>query len=42
MKVAEGEYAATNEADLGAVGPFPEQVYVLHETWTLSREKGRL
>jgi hypothetical protein len=37
VKLAEGKYAVTNEADLGAVGPFPEQVYGFHETWTIWR-----
>jgi len=36
-KLAEGEYAIFEEANAGAVGPFGEEVYNFHETWTLYR-----
>jgi len=36
-KIAEGEYAIVEEANEGAVGPFGEEVYDFHETWTLWR-----
>jgi hypothetical protein len=36
-KIAEGEYVVYKEASEGAVGPFGEQVYDFHETWTLWR-----
>lgn len=36
-KVAEGEYAIYEEGNGGAVGPFGEEVYDFHETWTLWR-----
>ena len=37
-KVAEGEYVVSQQANGGAVGPFGEEVYNFHETWTLWRE----
>lgn len=37
-KIAEGEYAVSQEANGGAVGPFGEEVYNFHETWVLWRE----
>jgi hypothetical protein len=41
-KVAEGEYAITEQSNNAAVGPFQEEVYNFHETWTLWRvEKGQ-
>jgi hypothetical protein len=41
-KVAEGEYAFIEQANGGAVGPFDEEIYNFHETWTLWRvEEGR-
>jgi hypothetical protein len=36
-KVAEGEYVVLEGANGGAVGPFGEEVYNFHETWTLWR-----
>jgi hypothetical protein len=36
-QVAEGEYAIIEKANEGAVGPFGEEIYNFHETWTLSR-----
>jgi hypothetical protein len=36
-KVAQGEYVVFEGANGGAVGPFGEEVYNFHETWTLSR-----
>jgi hypothetical protein len=36
-KVAEGEYAVSEQANGGAVGPFGEEVYNFHETWVLWR-----
>lgn len=36
-KVAEGEYVVSQQANGGAVGPFGEEVYNFHETWTLWR-----
>ena len=40
-KIAEGEYAIYEHSNSGAVGPFQEEVYNFHETWTLWRvEKG--
>jgi hypothetical protein len=36
-KIAEGEYVVYKEASEGEVGPFGEQVYDFHETWTLWR-----
>jgi hypothetical protein len=41
-KVAEGEYAIYEEGNGGAFGPFGEEVYDFHESWTLWRTpKGR-
>lgn len=41
-KIAEGEYTIYEHSNSGAVGPFQEEVYNFHETWTLWRvEKGR-
>jgi hypothetical protein len=34
-KIAEGEYAIYEEGNGGAVGPFGEEVYDFHESWTL-------
>ncbi len=34
-KVAEGEYAIVQQANGGAIGPFGEEIYNFHETWTL-------
>lgn len=36
-KIAEGEYAIIEEGNQGTVGPFVEEIYNFHETWTLSR-----
>jgi len=36
-KVAEGEYVVLEGANGGAVGPFGEEIYNFHETWTLWR-----
>jgi hypothetical protein len=36
-KIADGEYAVVEQADFGAVGPFGEEVYDFHETWTIWR-----
>ena len=36
-KVAQGEYVVFEGANGGAVGPFGEEVYNFHETWTLWR-----
>jgi hypothetical protein len=36
-KVAQGEYVVFEGANGGAVGPFEEEVYNFHETWTLWR-----
>jgi hypothetical protein len=35
MKVADGEYVVTEKANGGAIGPFGEEIYNFHETWTL-------
>ena len=41
-KVAEGEYAIFEQHNSGAVGPFQEEVYNFHESWTLWRgDKGQ-
>lgn len=41
-KIAEGEYAIIEQGNNGAVGPFQEEVYNFHESWTLWRvEKGQ-
>jgi hypothetical protein len=37
VKIAEGEYAIVEQTDLGASGPFGEEVYDFHETWTIWR-----
>jgi hypothetical protein len=36
-KIAEGEYAIYEHHNNGAVGPFQEEVYNFHESWTLWR-----
>lgn len=36
-KIAEGEYVIFEQANSGAFGPFGEEVYNFHETWTLWR-----
>jgi hypothetical protein len=36
-KIAEGEYAIFEEGNGGAIGPFGEEVYDFHESWTLWR-----
>jgi hypothetical protein len=36
-KIAEGEYVILEQANSGAIGPFGEEVYNFHETWTLWR-----
>lgn len=36
-KIAQGEYVISKQADSGAVGPFGEEIYNFHETWTLWR-----
>jgi hypothetical protein len=36
-KVAEGEYVVLEGENGGAVGPFGEEIYNFHETWTLWR-----
>lgn len=36
-KIAEGEYAVIEQSNLGATGPFGEEVYDFHETWTIWR-----
>jgi hypothetical protein len=36
-KIAEGEYVVVEQANFGAVGPFGEEVYDFHETWTMWR-----
>jgi hypothetical protein len=36
-KVAEGEYVVFEGANAGAIGPFGEEIYNFHETWTLWR-----
>jgi hypothetical protein len=38
-KIAEGEYAMYEHESSGAVGPFQEEVYNFHESWTLRRAK---
>ena len=37
-RAAEGEYEVYEEGSGGAVGPFGEEVYEFHESWTLLRE----
>ncbi|MGO9588538.1 MAG: hypothetical protein ACLP3K_00650, partial [Candidatus Acidiferrales bacterium] len=34
-KIAEGEYAVVEKGNFGAAGPFGEEVYDFHETWTI-------
>jgi len=34
-RIAEGEYAVAERANFGATGPFGEEVYDFHETWTI-------
>jgi hypothetical protein len=34
-KVAEGEYVIVQQANGGAIGPFGEEIYNFHETWTI-------
>jgi hypothetical protein len=42
VKIAEGEYAIYERDISGALGPFEEEVYNFHESWTLWRaEKGQ-
>lgn len=36
-KLAEGEYLIFQQANGGAIGPFGEEIYNFHETWTLWR-----
>jgi hypothetical protein len=36
-KIAEGEYVIVEQANSGAFGPFGEEVYDFHKTWTLWR-----
>jgi hypothetical protein len=36
-KLAEGEYIIFQQANGGAIGPFGEEIYNFHETWTLWR-----
>jgi hypothetical protein len=40
-KVAEGEYVVFEPANGGAVGPFGQEIYNFHETWTLWRNATR-
>lgn len=41
-KIAEGEYSIRDHHNSGGVGPFQEEVYNFHESWTLWRtEKGQ-
>jgi hypothetical protein len=41
-RIAEGEYAIYEQANSGAFGPFGEEIYDFHESWTLWRtEKGQ-
>ena len=37
-RIAEGEYEVYEEGSNGAVGPFGEEVYDFHESWTLTRD----
>lgn len=37
IKIAQGEYLILEQANGGAVGPFGEEIYDFHETWTLWR-----
>jgi hypothetical protein len=41
-KIAEGEYAIYERHNSGAVGPFQEEVYNFHESWTLWRTENGL
>jgi hypothetical protein len=36
-KIAQGEYVILEQANGGAIGPFGEEIYNFHETWTLWR-----
>lgn len=36
-KIAEGEYAVIEQSNFGAIGPFGEEVFDFHETWTIWR-----
>jgi hypothetical protein len=36
-RIAEGEYSVFEEGDEGGVGPFGEEIYDFHESWTLWR-----
>jgi hypothetical protein len=36
-KIAQGEYVILEQANGGAIGPFGEEIYDFHETWTLWR-----
>ena len=38
VPIADGEYEVYEEGSAGAVGPFGEEVYDFHETWTLNRQ----
>lgn len=41
-KIAEGEYLIIEQDNSGAVGPFEEEIYNFHESWTLWRaENGK-
>lgn len=41
-KIAEGEYTVVEHENSGATGPFGEEMYNFHESWTLwSAEKGQ-
>jgi len=40
-KIAEGEYAIVEQENNGAVGPFGEEIYDFHETWTLWQVPGQ-
>ncbi len=37
-RIAEGEYEVYEEGSNGAVGPFGEEVYDFHESWTMTRD----
>ncbi|HEV3481707.1 MAG TPA: hypothetical protein VGR97_05190 [Candidatus Acidoferrales bacterium] len=36
-KIADGEYGFIEQSNFGAIGPFGEEVYDFHETWTIWR-----
>lgn len=40
MKIADGEYGLIEQSNFGAIGPFGEEVYDFHETWTIWRTAG--